>query len=150
MPRLLHLLLITVTIITSAIAEFSGTIRLYRDIDYRHNLALFEFTKSNRCFNVACGNYNDAISSVKWSGLPTTASYDGSSNAKVVFYVNADCKGKSKSYSTSLSGVKSFVDEGINDAISSFMVLESSESVENGIASLCSLSRTLSEHTNGI
>ncbi|KAF1779657.1 hypothetical protein GQ600_2820 [Phytophthora cactorum] len=130
MPRLVNLFLIAMTINT-ATAEFSGDIRFYRDINYRHNLALFEFTKSNRCFNLACGNYNDAVSSV--NGV----------------YVNTDCTGKSKSYSTSLSGVKSFVDEGINDVISSFMVLESSEKVENGVTSLCSLSRALGELTNG-
>ncbi|KAF4029026.1 hypothetical protein GN244_ATG19277 [Phytophthora infestans] len=149
MPTLLTLLLITTIFINAATAEFSAKITFYRDINYRYNLALFEFTKSNRCFNLACGDYKNAISSVKWSGLPTSASYDGSSNAKVVFYVSSNCSGKSKSYSTSLSGVKSFVDEGINDAISSFMVLESSESVENGSTSLCSLSRVLNVVANG-
>lgn len=103
---------------------------------------MFDFTKANRCFNMACGDYNDAVSSVKWSGLPTSASYGNGAKAKVMFYVNTDCTGKSKSYSTSLDGVKSFVDEGINDDISSFMVLQSSDEIENGVTSLCSLEST--------
>ncbi|KAG7382519.1 hypothetical protein PHYPSEUDO_004786 [Phytophthora pseudosyringae] len=129
---------------------FSGEINFYRDTNYRYNLALFTFTKANRCFNMACGAYNDAVSSVKWSGLPSTASYDGASKAKVVFYVNKGCTGKSKSFSTSLSRVQSFVDTGINDLISSFMVLQSSKTVENGVTSLCSLEATAldDEHAN--
>lgn len=73
--------------------EFSGQINLYRDINYRNNLALFAFTRSNRCFNLACGDYNNAVSSVSWSGLPTSASYDGEKNAHIVFYVDTYCTG---------------------------------------------------------
>jgi len=80
---------------------------------------------------------NDAVSSVEWSGLPTTATYDGASKAKIAFYVSADCTGESKSFSTSLNHVQSLVDTGLNDLISAFMVLESSKDVENGEASLC-------------
>ncbi|OWZ21194.1 hypothetical protein PHMEG_0004287 [Phytophthora megakarya] len=123
-------LCLAVLIISSATGDnFSGEIKFYRDINYRYNLALFAFGKSNRCFNLACGDYNDAVSSVKWSGLP-------GSSTNVVFYVDTGCTGKSKTYSTSLNGVKNFVDEGINDAISSFMVTQSSEKIENGETSL--------------
>ncbi|POM61909.1 hypothetical protein PHPALM_29004, partial [Phytophthora palmivora] len=132
MSLILYVVLVIMTINTATADDFSGEIKFYRDINYRYNLALFSFTKSNRCYNLACGDYNDAVSSVKWSGLPSTASYDGDSNAKVIFYVSTGCTGRSKGYSTSLPGVKSFVDEGINDAISSFMVIQTSKEVENG------------------
>ncbi|GMF46865.1 unnamed protein product [Phytophthora fragariaefolia] len=94
---------------------------------------------SNRCFNIACGDYKDAVSSVEWSGLPTKASFGSNTKAHIVFYVNKDCAGKSKRFSTSLGSVPSFVDQGINDEILSFMVLETSEKVENGEISICSL-----------
>ncbi|KAG6617178.1 uncharacterized protein IUM83_04746 [Phytophthora cinnamomi] len=124
--------------ISVAAGEFSGQIQLYRDTSYRHLLALFAFTKSNRCFNMACGDYNDAVSSVEWSGLPTSASYEGETKAHVVFYVDTDCTGKSKQFPTSLGSVSSFADYDINDAISSFMVLETSDGIENGKTSICS------------
>ncbi|KAK1930482.1 hypothetical protein P3T76_014153 [Phytophthora citrophthora] len=128
---------------------FSGMMNLYRDINYRHQLVLFTFSKSNRCFNMACGVYYHSLSSVKWSGLPLTASYAGSSSARLVFYDKPGCKGASKSFKTSRGKIKSFVTEGFNDLASSFMVLESSKKIENGISSLCrSESSLLDESLN--
>ncbi|KAE8899043.1 hypothetical protein PF005_g17876 [Phytophthora fragariae] len=137
------LLALTVAASIAVVAgEFSGQIQLYRDTSYRYNLVLFAFTKSNRCFNLACNDYNDAVSSVDWSGLPTTASYDGVTKAHIVFYTDTDCTGQNKQFPTSWGKVPSFVDYDMNDAISSFMVLETSKEIENGKINLCSLEST--------
>jgi len=85
------------------------------------------------------------VSSVEWSGLPKTATYDGVSKAKIAFYVFAGCTGESKSFPTSYNGVGSLVDAGINDLISSFMVLESSKDVEHGEVSLCQLESAIAD-----
>ncbi|GMF36710.1 unnamed protein product [Phytophthora lilii] len=143
LSTLLVTILAVAHLTTPSSTEFSGNIKLYRDIRHRHILVMLEFTKANRCFNMACGDYNDAVSSVKWSGLPTSGA-----KSVVAFYVDTDCKGRSKKFSTSLGTVASFDDEEINDAISSFMVLESSEEIENGVTSLCSLETTTFDNSS--
>jgi len=57
--------------------------------------------------------------------------------SKDCVYTLAGCKGDSKSFSTSLKHVQSFVGTGLNDMISAFMVLEYSDGVEDGEADLC-------------
>ncbi|KAG1684663.1 hypothetical protein DVH05_010630 [Phytophthora capsici] len=149
MQRLLKMLLLVIAFNAAFVDGFSGMMNLYRDINYRHKLALFTFSKSNKCFNMACGVYYRSLSSVKWSGLPSTASNTGSSSARLVFYDKPGCKGASKSYKTSRGYVKSFVTEGFNDRASSFMVLETSKKIKNGIASICSSeSSVLGETSN--
>ncbi|OWY91570.1 hypothetical protein PHMEG_00039790 [Phytophthora megakarya] len=131
------------TISTAAGDKFSGEINFYRDSNYRYNLALFTFSQSNRCFNLACGDLNDAVSSARWSGLP-------GSNTKIKFYFDTGCTGISRTYSTILNGVKNFVEAHINDAISSFMITQWSEIVDNGETNVCSQElRTLRAFNNG-
>jgi hypothetical protein len=75
-----------VTVRAATAAAFSGFMRLYRDINYNHKLTVFAFTQSNQCYNIAnCDDYNNAVSSVEWSGLLTTATYAGASQAKIAF-----------------------------------------------------------------
>ncbi|KAL3669374.1 hypothetical protein V7S43_005770 [Phytophthora oleae] len=149
MNLLLKLFLLVMASNAAYTDGFSGMMNLYQDINYRHQLALFTFSKSNKCFNMACGVYYHSLSSVKWSGLPSTASYAGSSSARLVFYDKPGCKGASKSYKTSRGNVMSFVTEGFNDLTGSFMVLQTSQKIENGITSLCRLeSSALGESLN--
>ncbi|KAG3013517.1 hypothetical protein PC121_g5442 [Phytophthora cactorum] len=49
---------------------FSGDIEFYRDVNSKHILGTMKINVANRCYNLDCGNLNDNISSVTWSGLP--------------------------------------------------------------------------------
>ncbi|KAG2766605.1 hypothetical protein PC129_g11548 [Phytophthora cactorum] len=118
---------------------FSGDIEFYRDVNSKHILGTMKIKVANRCYNLDCGNLNDNISSVTWSGLPEKATYDGQAEAQVAFYVHNKCAGSSQRFSTTRGGVSSFTVAGINDVVSSFMLLQFSAGIENGTRSICEL-----------
>ncbi|KAG2766570.1 hypothetical protein PC129_g11541 [Phytophthora cactorum] len=90
---------------------------------------------TQRCYNLGC--FNDKASSVKWEGLPTTGAFNGQS--RIAFFTGKECTGDSRDWPT--DGVindkegnypMDFSLDGINDAISSFMIWETSKKATNG------------------
>ncbi|KAG7387433.1 hypothetical protein PHYBOEH_008240 [Phytophthora boehmeriae] len=136
------LLLLLFTLATIAKAVFSGRIQFYRDINLNHHLGSLKFNKANRCFNLDCDDLNDAISSVKWWGLPAKATYKSGIPARMAFYADLNCKGESRSYPTKWEGIMAFSARSFNDVISSIMLLQTSTKVEKGYINVCEVAES--------
>ncbi|KAG7382517.1 hypothetical protein PHYPSEUDO_004784 [Phytophthora pseudosyringae] len=136
----LWLLVVSTTVIdaSSTPEPFSGDVLFYRDVDKKNLLGTMAISVANRCYNMNCGHLDNNVSSITWSGLPKTATYEDETRAQVAFYVDKDCTGSSQHFATRWGGVSLAV-AGLNDAVSSFMVLQFSAGIENGVRRICEL-----------
>jgi hypothetical protein len=136
---LLYLLTASNIAAPSSTEEFLGTMAFYRDAKYGHHLGTLKVDVANRCYNLDCSHLNNNVASVTWTGLPLDATYDDETSAQVAFYADKDCTGSSQHFQTRWGGVSSLSPTGLNDVVSSFMILQSSTGIENGIHSICGL-----------
>jgi hypothetical protein len=123
----------------STAEAFSGVIAFFRDVKYSYNLGALKINNTNRCYNLDCGHLDNSVSSVRWFGLPSAAKFDGETRALVAFYGDNNCTGTRQHFQTRWGGVESFSTNGINDIVSSFMILQTSEKIEHGTRSVCAL-----------
>ncbi|KAG6975648.1 hypothetical protein JG688_00002159 [Phytophthora aleatoria] len=107
------------------------------DTNFRSLLITLKFNTANLCFNLACGDIDDAVSSATWKGLPLLARFNGGTNSLLMFYQGIDCTGVSQGWPTSAEKAADFGTVGINDVASSFMFLQNYTGVHNGIQSIC-------------
>ncbi|KAG7378539.1 hypothetical protein PHYBOEH_000337 [Phytophthora boehmeriae] len=118
-------------------SSWTGELKLYKNINFDSLLLTLTFQTSNLCFNLACGDMNDQISSASWKGLPLKAGFKGGSTTLLMFYRDIDCTGVSQGWSTSYDQAPDFRAVEINDVASSFMFLERDTSATNGIQTIC-------------
>ncbi|KAE8990234.1 hypothetical protein PR001_g21553 [Phytophthora rubi] len=56
-------------------STWTGELKLYKDTNFRSLLLTLTFNTAKLCFNLACGDIDDEISSASWKGLPLKASF---------------------------------------------------------------------------
>ncbi|ETI42002.1 hypothetical protein F441_12774 [Phytophthora nicotianae CJ01A1] len=122
---------------STATSPWTGQVKLYKDTNFRSLLITLKFNTANLCFNLACGDIDDAVSSATWKGLPLQAYFSGGTTSLLMFYRGIDCAGVSQGWPTSTEKAADFGAVGINDAASSFMFLQNYTGVHNGIQSIC-------------
>ncbi|KAG6975676.1 hypothetical protein JG688_00002164 [Phytophthora aleatoria] len=89
----------------------------------------FRLDGINDAISFTCDNLDNAITSAKWHGLPETGSYFEGGDALITFNTGANCDGKDNFWYINTQSKKdkyfpeNFRLDGINDDISSFMVL---------------------------
>lgn len=125
-------------------STWTGQLKLYKDASFRSLLITITFNTANLCFNLACGDIEDAISSASWTGLPLAASFPGGTTSLLRFYRGIDCTGDSQGWPTSFEKAPNFGAVGINDVASSFMFLQYATGVENGVQKICDYTMTSS------
>ncbi|KAF4317415.1 hypothetical protein BBO99_00008059 [Phytophthora kernoviae] len=110
-------------------------LKFYQDIDFEGPTFPWGISKSQRCYNLSC--WDNKASSVKWSGLPTSGSFSGKS--RIAFFTGKDCTGDSREWITDQDDdtPKDFTQDGINDAVSSFIIWESNKKISNGFDTPC-------------
>ncbi|KAF4029027.1 hypothetical protein GN244_ATG19278 [Phytophthora infestans] len=118
-------------------SSWTGQLKLYKDTNFRSLLITLKFNTANLCFNLACGDIDDAVSSATWKGLPLQAYFNGGTTSLLMFYRGLDCTGVSQGWPTSAENAADFGTVGISDVASSFMFLRSYTGVHNGIQSIC-------------
>ncbi|ETI42010.1 hypothetical protein F441_12749 [Phytophthora nicotianae CJ01A1] len=117
-----------------------GTVTFYSDVYFKGSTYPWGISKTQRCYNLAC--WDNRASSVKWEGLPTKGSFNGES--RIAFFTGKDCTGDSRDWPTDgyINDIKGnypqdFTLDKINDAVSSFIIWESSKKITNGKDTPC-------------
>ncbi|KAE8899044.1 hypothetical protein PF005_g17875 [Phytophthora fragariae] len=123
-------------------STWTGELKLYKDANFRSLLLTLTFNTANLCFNLACGDIDDEISSASWKGLPVKAFFPGGTTSLLVFYRDIDCTGDSQGWPTSYEKAPNFGAVEMNDAASSFMFVELAFGVENGVHEICDYKMT--------
>ncbi|KAE9037252.1 hypothetical protein PR003_g6680 [Phytophthora rubi] len=118
-------------------STWTGELKLYKDANFRSLLLTLTFNTANLCFNLACGDIDDEISSASWKGLPLKAFFPGGTTSLLVFYRDIDCTGDSQGWPTSYEKAPNFGAVEINDAASSFMFVKVATGVKNGVHKIC-------------
>ncbi|KAG6617121.1 Equilibrative Nucleoside transporter (ENT) Family [Phytophthora cinnamomi] len=110
----------------------AGYVDLYRDASFEHKLKRVKDVVVDVCYTFKCDQeapLDNMITSAKWHDLPETGDFFGGGDATIVFYIDQNCKGKSKSWLVKTQSKKklyfpdNFRLDGMNDAISSFKVI---------------------------
>ncbi|KAF4128089.1 hypothetical protein GN958_ATG22742 [Phytophthora infestans] len=116
-------------------SAWSGLVTFYEDVEFDGAKHEWNITETQLCYNLAC--FDDKASSVKWEGLPKIGGFHGKS--RIAFFTGQDCSGKSRNWTTDgvVNGKKDnypmdFSLDGINDAVSSFIIWEDNKKLTNG------------------
>ncbi|KAL4146848.1 hypothetical protein PRNP1_010604 [Phytophthora ramorum] len=139
-----------VTIAKLFLAINAGYVDLFRDADYKHKLARQDYVEVDSCYTFACEKLDDTITSAKWSGLSETT-YHGE-EAMIAFYTERGCQGhdiwwRVKTQSDDdLYFPSNFRLDGINDAISSFMIWDTKKIYDNWL--ICTTESGIVNGTN--
>ncbi|KAG3096243.1 hypothetical protein PI124_g15769 [Phytophthora idaei] len=117
----------TVFILTEA-----GYVDLFKDADFKNKRARVKDVVVDVCYTFKCeygGSLDNSITSAKWHGLPEHGAFFRDGDATINFYTGLDCKGEHESWlintqsKEKLYFPENFRLDGINDAISSFKVV---------------------------
>ncbi|KAG6948881.1 hypothetical protein JG688_00014885, partial [Phytophthora aleatoria] len=89
---------------------------------------IYNFSKSQFCINM--GIFDDKVSSAQWRDLPQTGNF-ADNQARVAFYSGGDCTGIVRTWPTAENNFPTnFALDGIDKQISSFMIWQTSNKVE--------------------
>ncbi|KAG6608811.1 uncharacterized protein IUM83_14858 [Phytophthora cinnamomi] len=121
-------------------AETKGSVYFYTDVNFGGTLFPVDISQSNKCYSLC--EFKDA-SSVKWLGrFPTSGCTDG--KAQIAFYTEKTCVGPHIHFPIDLnhnivtnSTVTDLRQFEIDNAISSFMIWETSENAQHGAQTKC-------------
>lgn len=121
-------------------SAWNGTVTFYKNVEFDGSEYAWAITETQLCYNLAC--FDNKASSVKWHGLPKTGNFNG--NSRIAFFTARDCTGDSRDWPTDgvTNGKKDnypmdFTLDGINDAVSSFIIWEDNKKLTNGKETLC-------------
>ncbi|KAK1930468.1 hypothetical protein P3T76_014139 [Phytophthora citrophthora] len=125
----------TLTFLNNVVSAWYGTVTFYSDVDFDGPKYPWGISKTQQCYNLSC--WDNRASSVKWEGLPKKGSFDGKS--RIAFFTEKNCKGDIRHWPTDVDGhyPKDFTLDGVNDAVTSFMVWETSKKITNGRVTPC-------------
>ncbi|ETN05670.1 hypothetical protein F442_12733 [Phytophthora nicotianae P10297] len=124
------MLLITIGMKVAALAEGSGYVDLYRDAYFKHKIVTVRNVQTDTCYNLACPASDNVVTSAKWSGLPESGVAFKSGSALIAFYTDRYCSAYRNIWPLNTQSrddlyfPENFRLDGINDAISSFLVFD--------------------------
>ncbi|KAG3096244.1 hypothetical protein PI124_g15770 [Phytophthora idaei] len=132
-------------------AQATGHVDLYQDANFNHKITTVRNVQTDTCYNLACPATDNVITSAKWSGLPETGIVFKSESSIIVFYTDRDCLSDFIGWPVNTQSrddlyfPENFRLDGINDAISSFMVVD--EWKTKGAKTVCSEAGLLDNST---
>ncbi|RLN89919.1 hypothetical protein BBJ28_00023930 [Nothophytophthora sp. Chile5] len=127
------LLLVVGTALLSipGVIAWKGKVHFFADPNFgaTHGEAIYLVSASQKCYNL--DKFNDKISSVQWSGLVLKGNNSADGKARIAFFTNMDCGGFVRAWHTEEKNFPTnFELDGINDAVSSFMIWETSINIK--------------------
>ncbi|KAF1318246.1 hypothetical protein FI667_g14077, partial [Globisporangium splendens] len=137
----------SVALLSAPVAAWNGQVTFYENAYFGGNAFTVNLSTSQRCFNLGC--FNDRASSVKWSNL-VSSSVVGAGYPFIAFYTDVNCGGAVREWKIVENNFpQNLAFDGINDAITSFMIWENSPFKSKGDYLVCPWSRrALREETN--
>ncbi|ETI42007.1 hypothetical protein F443_12820 [Phytophthora nicotianae P1569] len=145
------MLLITIGMIIAALAEATGHVDLYQDAYFKHKIVTVRNVQTDTCYNLACPASDNVVTSAKWSGLPESNGAFKGRSALIMFYTERDCSSDYTAWPVNTQSrddlyfPENFCLDGINDAISSFLV--ASEAILKGYKKVCNEAGALDNST---
>ncbi|KAG7382524.1 hypothetical protein PHYPSEUDO_004791 [Phytophthora pseudosyringae] len=126
--------------LTSSASAWTGLVTFFKTADFSGSEYEWKITETQLCYNLAC--FDNKVSSVKWEGLPEFGKFNGKS--RIAFFTGHDCTGDSRDWPADgvINGKKDnypmdFSVDGINDAVSSFIIWEDNKKQTNGKITPC-------------
>ncbi|KAL3669371.1 nucleoside transmembrane transporter activity protein [Phytophthora oleae] len=123
-------LLFTLGMQPAVLSQAMGHVDLFQDADFKHKLTRVRNVQTDTCYKLACSTIDNVVTPAKWSGLPDTGSTFKSSVNIILFFTGTDCHSKFRAWPVVMQSDDSkyfpenFRLDGINDAISSFLVAD--------------------------
>lgn len=124
---------ILITYVVQDAVGMKGELRIYKEADFKRLLRIIRVSTENLCYNMPCADLSGVISSAKLTGLPATGWL-----VKIAFYTGSNCACKSIVLNTNAEEVRHFADFGIDDATTSFAVLQTSTAMEHAGSNIVS------------
>ncbi|ETI41999.1 hypothetical protein F441_12771 [Phytophthora nicotianae CJ01A1] len=120
--------------LSNSASAWSGLVTFYENVEFAGSKYEWNITETQLCYNLAC--FDNKASSVKWDGLPKTGNFHGKS--RIAFFTGKDCSGDSRDWPTDEDNYPmDFTLDGINDAVSSFIIWEDNKKLTNGKETPC-------------
>ncbi|KAG2766571.1 hypothetical protein PC129_g11542 [Phytophthora cactorum] len=126
--------------LANSASAWSGLVTFYENAEFGGSKYEWNITETQLCYNLAC--FDNKASSVKWEGLPKTGNFHGKS--RIAFFTGHDCGDDSRDWPTDgvINGKKDnypmdFSLDGIDDAVSSFIIWEDNKKLTNGKETPC-------------
>ncbi|OWZ09581.1 hypothetical protein PHMEG_00017693 [Phytophthora megakarya] len=118
-------------------AAMNGELRIYREPNFKRLRRIIGVSTGNLCYDMPCSDLSGAISSARWTGIPTTGSPLSDGEVKIAFYAGNNCTGKAVVLNTIVGEVSNFADFGKDNATTSFAVLEMSMAMLHPTTDVC-------------
>ncbi|KAH7482015.1 hypothetical protein PRNP1_010647 [Phytophthora ramorum] len=132
--------ILLLTFLANSVSAWNATVTFYKNAEFEGSAYAWGITETQLCYNLSC--FDNKASSVKWTGLPETGSFDGKS--RIAFFTGKDCTGDHRDWPTDgvINGKKDnypmdFTLDGIDDSVSSFVVWEDNKKLTNGKETPC-------------
>uniref|UniRef100_K3WLV6 Uncharacterized protein n=1 Tax=Globisporangium ultimum (strain ATCC 200006 / CBS 805.95 / DAOM BR144) TaxID=431595 RepID=K3WLV6_GLOUD len=137
----------SVALLSAPAAAWNGQVTFYENAYFGGNAFTVNLSTSQRCFNLGC--FNDRASSIKWSNLVTSSTWGGD-YPYIAFYTDANCGGAVREWRIVENNFpQNLAFDGINDAVTSFMIWENTPFKYQGDYLVCPWSRrALGEEVN--
>uniref|UniRef100_M4BUQ4 Uncharacterized protein n=1 Tax=Hyaloperonospora arabidopsidis (strain Emoy2) TaxID=559515 RepID=M4BUQ4_HYAAE len=114
-----------------------GELRIYREPAFKRLRRIIGISIPNLCYDMPCADLSGIISSAKWTDLPAMGSPSDSYQVKIAFYAGSNCTGKFVLLNTSAGQVLDFAEFGLDNAVTSFAVLETSMTMMHSTSNIC-------------
>lgn len=114
-----------------------GELRIYKEPDFKRLRRIIGISTGNLCYDMPCADLSGAISSARWMGLPATGSTFADRQVKITFYAGSNCTGKIILLNTNAGEVRNFAHFGMDNATTSFAVLETSTTMLHATSNIC-------------
>jgi hypothetical protein len=133
-------ILLLVHLLFSTTLAWSGKVTFYKNANFEGLAYEWPVTETQLCYNLSC--FDNKASSIKWEGLPAFGQFKRTS--RIAFFTGRDCTGESRDWPTDgvINGKKEnypldLAIDGIDDAISSFVIWEDNKKLTNGKITPC-------------
>uniref|UniRef100_A0AAV1ULA4 Uncharacterized protein n=1 Tax=Peronospora matthiolae TaxID=2874970 RepID=A0AAV1ULA4_9STRA len=123
--------------VQDAVAMMQGKLQIYRDPAFKRLRRIIGISIPNLCYDMPCADLSGIICSAKWTGLPAKGSPSDSDQVKIAFYAGSNCTGKFVLLKTSAGQVLDFAEFGLDHAVTSFAVLETSMMMMHLSSNIC-------------
>ncbi|CAI5717138.1 unnamed protein product [Peronospora destructor] len=129
--------IVTTCFVQDAMA-MNGELRIYKEPEFKRLRRIIGVSRGNLCYDMPCADLSGTISSARWMGLPaTTGSTFAEGHVKIAFYAGSNCTGKSIVLNTSAGEVRNFANFGMDNATTSFAVLQTSTAMQHATSNIC-------------
>ena len=128
---------IVITCFVQDAISMNGELRIYKEPEFKRLRQIIRVATTNLCYDMPCADLSGTISSARWTKLPVTGSIFAEGYVKIAFYAGSNCTGRSVVLNTKAGEVRNFAYFGMDNATTSFAVLQTSTVMQHATKNIC-------------